>query len=246
MNWRVYNDLAWTEHIISSPEEYKDEALYYIDIIKKYINKSSANILHLGCGAGGLDYHFKNHFQVTGVDISEGMLKIARETNPEVKYISGDMRTVQLKNKFDAVIIPDSIMYMSTLKDLQKVINIVISHLNHNGFFLIVTHLKEDFQNNNFVYSGENGDTHITVFENNYLVSDTVYEAAMVFLIRQNGKLNIYHEVHILGVFYAKDWQKIFKDSNLKVDIISMDHLYDKYIQENGQYRLKIFSGILN
>jgi SAM-dependent methyltransferase len=202
-------------------------------------------MLHLGCGAGGHDYHFKKHFQITGIDISEGMLGIAGETNPEVKYIQADMRTVHLSRKFDAVIIPDSIMYMTTLADLKKAISNSVRHLKPGGVFLVTTHMKEDFQNNNFAYSGENKDIHITVFENNHIVSDTTYEATIVYLIRQKGKLHIYNEIHTLGLFPYIDWLKIFKDNNLKIDEFKIDHLYDKYLLEDGRYKLKIFTGTL-
>ena len=66
-------------------------------------------LLHLGCGGGHNDYTFKKHFKVTGVDISENMLKLARKLNSEVTYYYGDMRDIKLTGCFDAVTILDSI-----------------------------------------------------------------------------------------------------------------------------------------
>ena len=250
MRWKAYNELAWTDTILAPPETYQEETSFYIQILnkilKKDINKNLPTMLHLGCGAGGHDYHFKKQFQITGVDISEGMLKNARETNPEVEYTSGDMRMISLSRKFDAVIIPDSIMYMTTVTDLKKAISNAVRHLKPGGVFLATTHIKEDFQNNNFVYSGEKGDIHVTVFENNYTVSETTYEATIIYLIRQNGKLHIYHEIHTLGMFPYDTWQDVFKENNLTMNQENMNYLYDKYLLENGQYKLKIFSGILS
>jgi predicted TPR repeat methyltransferase len=111
--------------------------------------------LHLGCGAGGHDFHFKQHFSVTGVDLSEGMLEIAKKTNPEITYIKGDMRNVKLNEKFDAVVIPDSIMYMSTLEDLSAALRNAAAHMKPLGVLLIVARTKEDFRTNNFAYTGE-------------------------------------------------------------------------------------------
>jgi len=250
MRWKAYNELAWTDTILAPPETYQEETSFYIQILnkilKKDINKNLPTMLHLGCGAGGHDYHFKKQFQITGVDISEGMLKNARETNPEVEYTSGDMRMISLSRKFDAVIIPDSIMYMTTVTDLKKAISNAVRNLKPGGVFLVTTHIKEDFQNNNFVYSGEKGDIHVTVFENNYTVSETTYEATIIYLIRQNGKLHIYHEIHTLGMFPYDTWQDVFKENNLTMNQENMNYLYDKYLLENGQYKLKIFSGILS
>ena len=246
MKWKAYNELAWTDTILAPPESYEEEVSFYTRILKKNLEKEPETMLHLGCGAGGHDFHFKKYFNLVGVDISEDMLNIARETNPEVAYINGDMRTVNLRRKFDAVIVPDSIMYMTTVTDLKKALGNAVRHLKSGGAFLTVTHIKEDFQNNNFAYSGKKGDTHITILENNYIVSDTTYEATIIYLIRQNGKLNIYHEVHTLGLFSYDTWVRVFKKNNLTINQTNMDHLYDKYLLENGRYKLKIFSGILN
>jgi predicted TPR repeat methyltransferase len=120
VNWMAYNELAWTGDILAPPETYEEEALIYVEAIKSRIYAQIVTMLHLGCGAGGHDFHFKEHFSVTGVDISEGMLALAKKRNPEVTYVTGDMRTVDLNRKFDVVVIPDSIMYMTTLEDLKK------------------------------------------------------------------------------------------------------------------------------
>lgn len=112
MNWMAYNELAWTDDILAPPETYEEEVLIYVEAINNRISSQNVTMLHLGCGAGGHDFHFKEHFSVTGVDISEGMLALAKKRNPEVSYVTGDMRTIGLNRKFDVVVIPDSIMYM--------------------------------------------------------------------------------------------------------------------------------------
>lgn len=119
-------------------------------------------------------------------------------------------------------------------------------HLKPEGVFLVVTHLKEDFRKNNFVYTGKREDIHITLFENNYIVSENTYEASLIYLIRQGGKLNIYHEIHTLGLFSYDTWMDIFRENHLEVSEINMGYLYDKYLLGEGQYRLKVFKGILD
>ena len=178
---------------------------------------------------------------MTGVDLSEGMLEIARKRNPEIQYLHGDMRTVRLDRKFDVVAIPDSIMYMTTLEDLNAALSNAVAHLKLGGVLLVVAHTKEEFRNNNFAYTGENDNTHITVLENNHIISDTTYEAAMIYLIRQDGHLEIYHEVHTLGLFPFDEWMGIFDKLHLKVEQTNLDHLYDRYLLEDGEYKLKVF-----
>ena len=137
---------------MGSPESCADEAMAYINVLERFISVPFPRVLHLGCGAGGYDFYFKNHFSVTGVDISEGMLEIAKNTNPEITYIKGDMRNVRLDEKFDAVLIPDSIAYMSTLEGLSAALRNAAAHMKPRGVLLVVAHTKEEFRNNNFAY----------------------------------------------------------------------------------------------
>lgn len=215
----------------------------YIKVLERYISAPAPTMLHLGCGAGGHDFHFKKHFSVTGVDLSEGMLEIAKKTNPEIPYIDGDMRNVKLNEKFDVVIIPDSIGYMITLGDLSAALKNATAHMKPDGVLLVVAHTKDEFRNNNFAYTGEDENFHITVLENNHIVSDSTYESTMVHLIRHNGKLRIEHEVHTLGLFSYDQWMTLFQKLQLKVGEMSLNHLYDEYLLENGEYKLKVFIG---
>lgn len=192
--WLAYNDLAWTESIITSPTEYAQDTEYFVKIINDNSRIEVKTLLHLGCGAGGNDYTFKKHFKVTGVDISEGMLALARRLNPEVRYISGDMRNIQLNETFDAVAIPDSVGYMTTTQDIRQAIMTASKHLKPGGILLIVALVSEDFRNNNFVYTGSRGDIEVTIFENNYFCDSqpTLYEATFAYLIRRKGSLEAF------------------------------------------------------
>lgn len=118
------------------------------------------------------------------------MLKIARKRNTEAAHFCGDMRTVRLKKCFDAVAIPDSIGYMSTLKELRSAIRTAMHNLKPGGVLLIVGLVREDFQENSFVYKGSKGEVEVTTFKNNYAVKPrrATYEASIVYLIRPPGK----------------------------------------------------------
>lgn len=242
MDWLSYTSLAWTERILAPPGDLAEEAQIYIEAVKRNSGGKARTMLHLGCGAGGHDFHFKGHFEITGVDLCGEQLALARDLNPGVRYIQGDMRNIRLDRKFDAVVIPDSIMYMSTVEDLDKALLTSATHLVPGGVFLAVVHPKELFRNNNFVYSGSDGDTQVTVFENDHVVSDSTYEAAIVYLIRRETELQIYNEVHTLGLFSNSEWMRAFEGSGLVLnEEIALNDLYDHFLAEEGEYRLKAF-----
>lgn len=244
--WLAYDDLAWTESIVTSPGDYADETEFYIKLIKENSGIEVKTLLHLGCGAGGHDYTFKDHFKVTGVDISGGMLEIARKTNPEVAYLHGDMRSIELKECFDAVAIPDSIDYMATRPELQCAIAVACKHLKPGGILLIVAKTLEEFQENNFCYTGAKNDVEVTIFENNYTPKQhpSNYEATLVYLIRQKGKLSIYTDCHTLGLFSQTEWLSLLEDAGLEIKQVRLDGVYDPFILGDGEYSMQVFVGV--
>lgn len=243
--WISYNDLAWAEEWLANPEEHKDEAAFYVDLIKSKSENPPITLLHLGCGAGGHDTFFKQHFTITGVDLSKGMLKIARERHPEIEYIEGDMRTIKLNRQFDVIVIPDSIDYMVSEEDLLQVITNSVSHLKIGGLLLLVAKTKETFQNNNFAYSGEKEGVNVTLLENNYIntIKPNTYEATFMYLIRKQGQLSIHTENQILGLFPQATWENIFLKAGLVIQRTTLSGVYEKYILDKGEYPLTIFIG---
>jgi len=240
-----YNQLAWTEDLLSDPSEYEAEVGVYIDLIHRTALDPVRTVLHVGSGAGRHDLYFKKYFKITGLDLSVGMLNMAKKLNPEIEYIEGDMRTLRLDRRFDCVVIPDSIDYMVSLDDLKQAMQTAATHLKHDGVLLIVGKTEETFQNNNFVYTGEQGDTHVTLFENNYrnpYTPDT-YRITMVYLIRKAGELTVYTEESEAGLFPQAVWDTVFKDSGFVMEKRKLDGLYDSYLPEGGEYPLTIFIG---
>lgn len=244
--WNAYNDLAWTEDWFADPADYEDEVTTYVALIQRYAATPPQTLLHLGSGAGGMDHVLKRHFTITGVDLSAGMLAKARDTHPDLEYIEGDMRTLRLGRRFDAVIIPDSIDYMATLDDLRQAMATAVAHLKPGGVLLVVGKPQEQFQNNNFAYTGDRQGIHITLLENNYINPHrpNTYEATLIYLIRQGGELTMHHDRHILGLFSQATWEQVFWEAGLTLYQHTLDGIYDPYLLAEGSYPQTIFVGV--
>jgi len=242
-DWISYEELAWTDLLISPPESCSGEVEAFCSIIKENSLIETKSLLHLASGAGVYDYTFKRHFQVTGVDISDGMLDVARELNPEVDYVKGDMRKVELDRLFDAVAIPDAIAYMSSRNDLQQALTTAAKHLIPGGVLFIVAHTKDEFRENNFAYSGSGDGVDVTVFENNHILKPAgdQYEAIIIYLIRRAGELKVYTDRHLLGLFGLETWQELLNDQGLKVSQFALNTLYEKFLLGDGEYRQTMF-----
>ena len=220
---RMYGDLAWAWPIISPPEDYIEESEQFSKIIRKRSRIEVKTLLHLGCGGGHHDHTLKKHFEVTGVDVNKAMIDLAKQLNPEVTYLVGDMRSIRLDKAFDAVTIFDSIGYMLTEDDLQSAFATAFIHLKPDGILLTYQeNSTEHFKQNQTRYSTHSqGDIEITFVENNYDPDpkDTTYESTFVYLIRRGKELKIETDSHVLGIFPRETWLTLLKETGFQVEI---------------------------
>jgi SAM-dependent methyltransferase len=244
--WIAYSDLAWTEDWLVDPAGLESEVEVYLSLIRQHSRRDVETLLHLGCGAGGHDRLFKRHFSVTGVDVSPGMLAMARAAHPDIEYIEGDMQTLRLDGRFDAVAIPDSIDYMVSLDDLRAAIRTATRHLRPGGVLLVTGKTAETFQENNFAYTGDGDGIHVTLLENNFVppLTPDRYEATLVYLIRERGELEVHVDRHVLGLFPRATWEQVFREQGLVPGQHALDDAYDEYLLGGGTYPMHVFIGI--
>jgi SAM-dependent methyltransferase len=213
---RMYKDLAWIWPTLSPPEDYIEEAEFLTNLIKSYMSYPPQTMLHLGCGGGHIDMTLKRHFQVTGVDISENMLGLARKLNPENKYVIGDMRDARLKDKFDVVLLYDGIDYMTSEKDLKAAFETASEHLNNDGILLTVVEKTPSsfLQNDTKIQHRIGNGIELTYIEHWYDPdpNDSTYETVFVYLIRKNGELAVEHDLHICGMFEVEVWERLLRE----------------------------------
>jgi len=103
---------------------------------KKYLPKN-ADILELGCGTAENLLQFAAKNNVTGIDISAGMLKEAKKKIPSGKFIRSDISDFHLNKKFDFIFcLYDTINHLNSFKEWQGLFKSVKAHLKENGVFI--------------------------------------------------------------------------------------------------------------
>ncbi len=222
---RLYRDLAWTWPVVSPPEDYVGEAEEFRNLIEEQTRFRPETLLDLGCGGGHIDATLKRHFHVTGVDVSEAMMDLARRLNPEVRYVRGDMRTVRLGNTFDAVVIADSIGYMLTKDDLRAAFRTAFEHLRPGG--VLVTYAestRENFRPDMAeVTVRSRGDVTIAFVEYSYDPDpdDAVFDTTFVYLIRRGADVTVEVDRHRNGLFPLEVWRRALRFSGFEVVEVS-------------------------
>jgi ubiquinone/menaquinone biosynthesis C-methylase UbiE len=109
----------------------------YIEDFLKLL-PARGKILDLGCGVG-VDSGFaaSKGFIVTGIDLSKGMLKIAKSKYTNVDFHLGDMRKIKFPNGyFDGIIASFSLIHI-TKKELPEIIEKINKLLKSNGLLYI-------------------------------------------------------------------------------------------------------------
>ena len=99
----------------------------------------------MACGTGAHIPYLRDHYQIEGLDLDEGMLNVARERHPEVPFHVGDMRTFDLGKTYDVITcLFSAIAYAVTLDDLRQTAQTFARHLKPGGVVLAEGFINPD------------------------------------------------------------------------------------------------------
>ncbi|MEK7165398.1 MAG: class I SAM-dependent methyltransferase [Patescibacteria group bacterium] len=114
------------DHITQTIDVYNAIAADYADTIENYapqkeldqflrLVKKGGEILDVGCAAGRDSFYFAEHeLKVTGIDLSEQLLKIARKKGPHLNFKKQDMRQLKFSPaSFDGIWAHASLLHLS-------------------------------------------------------------------------------------------------------------------------------------
>lgn len=99
--------------------------------------KNAETLLELGCGTGKNLENLQSRFDITGIDISGEMLKIARKKIPGGKFLNSDIRNFKLGKKFNVITcMYDTVNHLTIFSDWEKLFANVNKHLTQRGLFI--------------------------------------------------------------------------------------------------------------
>ena len=214
----LYAELATWWPLLSAPEEYAEEARVYRELLVAASDREVRSVLELGSGGGSNASHMKRHFELTLTDISNEMLAVSSALNPECEHIQGDMRTLRLGRRFDAVFVHDAIDYMTTESDLAAALRTVVAHCEPGaGIVLAPDHVAETFETSTSHGGHDAEGRALRYLEWTYDPdpSDTTCIAEYVYVLRENGVTRVEHDRHVNGLFPRATWLRLLSEVGL-------------------------------
>lgn len=136
-------DYAGHYDLFYAQKDYAAECDFLETLFARFTEAPVRRILDLGCGTGGHAWQLAQRgYTVLGVDRSAAMLEQAQRkaahANPDtLSFSQGDVRTVQLNQQFDAVIMMFAVLgYQVSNADLAGTLATVRRHLRPGGLLV--------------------------------------------------------------------------------------------------------------
>ena len=176
----------------------------------------------MGVGGGHLLSHLTPEFQATAADISEPMLSLSRQLNPQVIHHLGDMRNLRLNQVYDAVLIHDGVSYLLTEQDLSATFSTARVHLRTGGLLIMAPDwFQETFPGTSVMHWIRNTrQGELTCIEHLHDPSsgDTTIESVFFYLWRQDGTMRVEEDRHTTGLFPLDTWLRLMRETGFSVE----------------------------
>lgn len=225
---KLYSELAPWWPLLSHPEDYDAEAGVYSRLLLEKAGRSVREVLELGSGGGNNAYWMKSRFALTLVDVSPQMLAVSRALNPGVEHLLGDMRSLRLGRRFDAVFIHDAVSYMAAREELSAVARTAAMHCQTGGVVL----LCPDYTRESFTPGTEHGGHDAEDGRGlRYLEwawdpdpGDDSYLVDYAYLLRDaDGSTRVVHDRHTEGLFSEGVWMATLTEAGLEPEAVILE-----------------------
>ncbi len=225
----MYAELASWFHLITAPEDYEEEAAFFVKALSDACLEPPSSVLELGSGGGNNASHMKAHFDMTLVDLSPEMLALSKTINPELEHIEGDMRDVRLDREFDAVFVHDAVSYMTTKRDLRSAIKTAFVHCRPGGAALFAPDdLVETFEPKTSSGGHDQADGRgVRYLEWSYDPNprDTKTTTDYAYILREaGGAVRVEHDQHVTGLFPRSTWLQLLSETGFDAEAVPFDH----------------------
>lgn len=241
---KLYEQLAHLWPLLSPAEDYAGDAERIQALIDANLQQERTvsdgdsdnpreplNVVEFGAGGGHTLFFLAQNCNCTAVDLSDAMLENSRHINPDVTHVVADMRSVQLNQLFDVVLIHDAIDYLTSVADIAATFATASRHLRPGGLLIVApTYVTETFVAGESM-EDENADDDVEVRFVSRIAAvvdkPTLMEMHLTIFIRDlaTQELIVETDKHVCGLFARQAWLDLLRDAGFdaKVDAFLSD-----------------------
>lgn len=191
-------------------------------LLKEY-NITEGIVCELGCGTGKLtELMAKKGYEMIGIDNSEDMLSVARESCEEdILYLLQDMRELELYGTVEAVIsVCDSMNYLVNDGELEEVLRKVNLYLERDGIFIFdmkTEYCYEKVLGDSVQY--EDTEDMALIWENHYDNQSKIhsYDLTMFISYDEEGSFTRYRETHYQRAYSVDEVKAAVKAAGMEL-----------------------------
>jgi len=215
-----YYDLFYKE------KDYKGEAHYINELIKKFSPINCKTLLDIGCGTGKHLKFFKElGYSVSGIDLSQDMIDEAKKNLSQNKGLfCCNSNDFNLNSKYDVIISLFHVMnYIIKNEDLEKTFKNISLHLSKGGIFIF------DFWYGPAVLSDkpsvkikrlEDNSIKVTrITEPEFIENENIVDVNFEVIIEDKKTLSVekIYETHEMRYLFLPEIEQFLDIANLKV-----------------------------
>jgi SAM-dependent methyltransferase len=181
---------------------------------------AAQTLLDVACGTGKHLACLRSRFSCEGVDLDAGLLAVARERLGDVPLRQGDMRTLDLGRRFDAVTcLFSAIGFVRDLDGLAAAARSLATHVAEGGVLIVEPWLTPE------VWLA--GRPHVLTAEAEGIVLARVTVAGregnistteMHYTVGTSDGVERWEENHELGLFTEEEMRRAFEATGLAVE----------------------------
>jgi SAM-dependent methyltransferase len=222
---RLYGDLADWFHLLTEPTHYAEEARKFAEAIETHSRRPIKTVLELGSGGGNNASHLKERYEMTLTDLSVDMLEVSKTLNPECEHIQGDMRTLRLERRFDAVFVHDAVAYLTSEADLEAAMRTAYEHVEVGGVALFVPdNTAENFRPYYSAGGNDRGRRSLRYLEWVHPARGTEVDITFVYVLRDGDTERIESEHHVVGLFPRATWLELLQGVGFEAETAPYHH----------------------
>ena len=213
----MFTESAEVYDAIYSFKDYAAESARIAALVRT-IHPEARTVLDIACGTGEHARHLAaNHgFEVDGLDLDAGLLRVAQQKHPTGRFFQGDMSEFALETRYDVLRSFSSIGYLVTLERVRRALGCFREHLGEGGVALVEPWFSPGGLEDGrvFRHAGRHLGRAVERVSRNEIV-DRISRLHFDYAIDTPTGTRRVSEVHELGLFTTEEMAAAFQGAGL-------------------------------